>query len=576
VAAVDQPLTRVDPVTYAVVRNGLIAAGRAAFTAFKRTAMHPLIYEMHDFAVSVYDDRLNLIADSADLPALSGSLGETVPSMVAAIGRENLGPGDVLLCNLPHLQGMHPPDGILVEPVFVDGEIAAFMVLRSHMGDVGGASIFPTTTTEVFQEGLLLPPLKLVEAGVTNDLVVRIIGANSRLPDVTVGDFLGGVAGVRIGAAALRTLIERYGVETYHAVVDELLDHGERTARHGVEQIPDGVYTAESALDDNGVLAGVPVPVKVTVTVAGSDLIVDTTGSAPQQAAPINCHHVLTQASARFALKTFATPGIPANSGEHRVLTTIAPEGSMFNPAPTAASFFASRPVAHLVELIFVALAQALPGEAPAMSGCDLAATHSLIRNPRSGRFTFSVGVSAPGHGARQGGDGPSALNLRGGAGVLAVAAEVLEQRFSIVRHRYELVPDSGGPGRWRGGLGMETEQEYLSDGLGFIGSYMSSGAGPILGLAGGRGPSRMNGIRYYAGTDKELAPPNCRADNLPIAPGDRAISWTAGGGGYGDPLERDVAAVAQDVKNDYVTRERALEDYGVAVAADGTARRVR
>jgi N-methylhydantoinase B len=568
VSAVEAPA--LDAVTFSVVRHGLIAAARKAYTAFKRTGMLPLIYEGGDFAVSLFDDRLNLIAEAAALPLFAGALGNTVPRTVEEIGRDRLRPGDTLLTNIPYLHGSHPPDVVLIEPVFFEERPVAFVALRGHMGDLSGDSFIATSTTEVFQEGLLLPPLKLYDAGELNETVVSIVRANSRLPATTVGDFLAGAGALRAGTAALQALLGKHGTDTYYAVVDEILDHGERIARQGVERIPDGVYTAEGALDDNGVARGVPVPLRVTVTVEGSHMTIDTTGSAGQQAGPYNCPMAYTQAIARMCLKTLATPDIPSNGGEHRVVTVVAPEGTIFNPTPTAPSFLSAITTIHLAELILHALAPALPDEIPAMSGSDLGGVVCLLRHPRTGRYGVSMYVGGSGFGARRGRDGTSAIYARQASDLQTVPLEVLEARYPTIRVRYELDQDSGGPGRWRGGLGMVEEEEFLSDGLAAMTADKTSGASPIAALDGGRSPKRLNGVIFYYGSDHEVGPPSCKRSHLAIAPGDRYLSWTAGGGGFGDPLERDPELVARDVRDEYVSPASAIADYGVVLGPAG------
>jgi N-methylhydantoinase B len=567
--------TAVDPVTFAVLRHGLIATAEKTFSTFRRAALLPLIYEGGDFAVSLFDDRLNLVADAASIPLFTASLVDALGDIVDGVGRDSLAPGDVLLTNLPSLNGSHAADGIIVEPVFLHGRLVAFMALRAHMGDVGGDSFAPTATTEVFQEGLLLPPLKLYRAGVLNGAIVEIIKANSRLPEATAGNALAAAGSLRIGSAALRTKIERYTLDTYYAVIDELLDHGERIARAGVERIPDGVYSATGAMDDDGVTLGVPVPLAVTVTVEGSELTVDTTGSAAQQQGPINTHFVYTKAAARLALKTLAASSIPPNSGEYRGLTVVAPPGSVFNPAPTAASYLSVRSTMQLIEMILFALAPALPDEVPAMAAADMGIALALLRKERAGGAT-SWGLNATplgsGFGARRGADGPSALYIRQACDLRSFPLEVLESRHPALKVRCELDRDSGGPGRWRGGLGMVEEQQLLAPGIGAMGSERTSGAAPISGLEGGLPPRRQNGVRFYYGSDHELGPPSCKRSKLPIAPGDRYLGWTAGGGGFGDPLERDPAAVARDVLNDYVSPDAAYHDYGVVIGDDRTA----
>jgi N-methylhydantoinase B len=566
----DSIRTSIDPITFAVVRHGLIAANRLAATALERSAMMPLIYEGHDYATSYFDSRGELLAESSGHPLFAGSLTFTVPAVIEAVGPDRLRPGDMLVTNLPHLNGSHPADGVLVEPVFVEGEIVGYFSARAHMGDIGGLAAFPANTVESLQEGLMLPPMKFAEAGKLDEKIIEIIRANSRTPEVTAGDFLATSAAVRTGAEAVRVLVAKYGVASYRAITDEILDHGERLVRRGLESIPDGVYAAEGALDDNGVELGRPVALRVTVTVEGSNMTIDLTGSAPEQHAPINSPWPYTQAIAHMALKTLTSPDIPCNAGERRALTLIAPEGSIFNSRPGAASFRAVQPASLLSELILHAVAPACADRVPAMSGVDGASVNALLDHPDSARPSVMVYVGGHGQGAKNGADGGNALAYRMSCGVRLEPTEVVEARHPVIRHRLELDQDSGGAGKWRGGLGVINETEYLSTGVGGTGGDISSGATAISGLCGGAGPRRQNGVISYYGSDHELGPPSCKRSDLPISAGDRVLSWTAGGGGYGEPHERPIAAVVMDVENEYISRGAAKDIYGVAIRENG------
>jgi N-methylhydantoinase B len=271
-----------------------------------------------------------------------------------------------------------------------------------------------------------------------------------------------------------------------------------------------------------------------------------------------------------MVLKTLATPDIPSNSGEHRALTLVAPEGSIFNPTPTAPACLSCLTATQLGDLILDALAPALPDEIPAPSNGDIVGFMALLVHPKTQRMGVSSLTVATGLGAKRGADGPSALFGRQASGLQTEPLEVLEARYPTVRRRYELDPDSGGPGTWRGGLGLVEEQEYYAHGMGTMMAVRTSGAWPVLGLEGGLPPKRLNGVVAHPGTDRELGPPNCMQAGFPLAPGDRYIAWTAGGGGFGDPLGRDPEAVRWDVKNGYVSPESARDVYGVVLDAAG------
>lgn len=560
--------TKLDPITFAVVRNGLISAARDMYWVFKRTTMLPILYEYNDFGMSIYDDRLNLVAEAPGLPIFAGSLDDCIARTLEEIGgKDNVEPGDVLINNHPYLTAGQPADAALIEPIFYEDKLIGFGALRAHMGDFGAKGPYPTDATEVYQEGILFPGLKLYETGRLNDVLIKILKANSRIPAETAGNVLAGAGAVRAGGRAIKELVGKYGLDTYYAAVEELLDHGERMAREGLAQIPDGTYTAEDYLDDDGVRFGEPVKMAVAVTIEGSDIIVDTTGSAEQQVGPVNCPWGYTLTTARFSLKRLVTPDIPPNGGEHRTLRVIAPERTLFNPITPAASFIGWLTSLRLADMIVSALAPALPDRIPAENAGDLVGILAYLKHPQTGRWCFFWDDGGIGHGAKKDRDGMNALIHPISAGIEYLPAELLETRMPVVKRKHELVTDSGGPGEFRGGLGACAEYVVQSDGIA-VAICDKTKASKIRGLAGGLGPPEQNAILVYAGTDKEMRLGK-KADFM-LSDGDTIISRPAGGGGYGDPRKRDPEKVAWDVRNDYVSREAAEEVYGVALRQDG------
>jgi N-methylhydantoinase B len=566
-----------DPITFAVLRNSLLSASREMFSVFKRTTMLPVLYESNDFGMSIYDARLNLVAESPGLPLFVGSLDHCIAVTLEEIGgAETLSDGDVLVNNHPYLTAGHPADMVLIEPVFHDGTLVAYSALRAHMGDFGAKGLYPTDSTDLFQEGTIFPALKLYEAGELNELILKIVRANSRLPLETVGNILAGVGALRAGSRVIRDVVSRYGAETYYQVVDALLDHGERVARLGLEQVADGTYEFEDFIDDDGVRLGEPVHIRCSVTIKGSDMTVDLTGSDPEQLGPINTPWGYSLTACRYVLKRLVTPEIPPNGGEHRVLTLIAPEGSVFNPVPPAACHLGWLGALRITELVVDALAPALPERIPAENSGDILEIVGLLRDPRTSRWSMFEDAGPLGHGAVQGKDGMSALHHPIQAGVQNYPAELLETRMPVLRWRQELLQDSGGPGQWRGGLAAIGEYELLGEGA-LIAIADKSTASHVRGLFGGQGPPQRNEIVMFPGTDKELR--LGKRSDVPVAAGDRIVSRPAGGGGYGPPHERDPELVRQDVLNGYVSREAAESVYGVAftagdeIDADATAR---
>lgn len=561
--------TKLDPITFAVVRNGLISAAMEMYWVYKRTTMLPVLYEYNDFGMSIYDDRLNLVAEAPGLPIFSGSLDDCIERTLAEVGgAESLVEGDILLNNHPYLTAGQPADAALIEPIYHEGNLIGYGALRAHMGDLGAKGPYPTNSTEVYQEGILFPGVHLYRAGVLDEVVVKILKANSRIPAETAGNVLAGAGALRAGSRVLRQLVDKYGTETYYAAIDELLDHGERVAREGIAAIPDGEYVAEDYLDDDGVTPDVPVKVVCKVTIEGSNMTIDTTGSAPEQLGPVNCPWGYTLCTGRFSLKRLVAPDIPPNGGEQRPLTVIAPEGSLFNPVPPAATFISWITSLRLADLVVSALAPAMPDKIPAESAGDLCGILAYLKHPETGRFCFFWDDGGIGHGAKDGADGMNALIHPISAGIEYLPAELLETRMPVVKNRHELTQDSGGPGEFRGGLGSAAEYEIQGSGVAVAISDKGK-ASVTKGMNGGMSPPEQNAVLVYAGTDRELR--LGKKSDFYLEAGDIVVSKPTGGGGFGDPMKRDPEKVAMDVRNEYVSRESAESHYGVVLKPDGS-----
>ncbi|TQK72440.1 hydantoinase B/oxoprolinase family protein [Nocardioides sp. SLBN-35] len=556
-----------DPVSVAVIRASIESIAREVFVTFKRTALLPVIYEVNDFSVSVFDDRLNLIGDAPGLPEFVGSLDEAVRAMVGDF-EDDLGPGDCLIVNDPYLTGAHSADVALVVPaVGDDGGIVGFVAIRAHVGDLGAKNTYPSDSTNMYEEGLILPPTRLQRAGVVDRAVHRIIGANSRLPRETFGNMLAAGRACADGAARLSTLVDKYGKATYHAAIDQLLDQTEQAVREAIEAIPDGDYGHAEYLDDNGVGCE-PVRVEVTVRVRGSEIVIDTTGSAPEQAGPINATLPQTVAACRLALKRLTTENTyPTNSGDTRALTVIAPAGSLYNPNPPAPTYLMGWTVGRLGDVIVHAMASALPDQFPAQNGGDAVAVTGGHTDAATGRVTFFADAAPVGYGATHDADGEDALLHVHLAGAELPAAEIWEARMPIVKRRTALVTDSGGAGRFRGGLGTISEWEFLDGAeLSLVGDKMS--AAEPLGVAGGCASTVRNRIEIVDRDGNRRVLP--KSGGAPLQEGDRVLVTGGGGGGHGDPLTRDPERVLADVRSGAVSAAAAAAVYGVVLTDDG------
>jgi N-methylhydantoinase B len=556
-----------DPVTFAVIRNGLSSAVREMYTIFKRTAMLPILYEFNDFGMSMFDRDVNLVADAPGIPVFIGSLDGAVTDSVAGVGGvEALRPGDIILNNHPYLTAGQPADAALIQPIFFEGEVIGYSALRGHMGDVGAKGPYPADSTDIWQEGVLFPAIKLYKEGELNEELLTIVRANSRLPHETVGSILAGASSVAACTRKVQAVVAKYGLDLYHATTAQILDHGERTARAAIERIPDGTYVVEDQMDDDGVDMR-PIQLRVAVTVAGSEVTIDVTGSDGTRTGPMNCPLGYTISTCRFALKRVTTPFLPASAGESRILTVVAPEGCVFNPVPPAPTFLGAYTSLRLSDMIVHALSQAVPDEMPAQNGGDLVAVLAYLRHPQTGRWSFFFDLGGPGHGAIKGHDGMNALIHPIEAGCEVPPLEVLENRMPVLKTRFELVPDSGGPGQYRGGLASRQDWEFLSDGL-CVAICDKTHASDVLGVAGGQSPPYRNSITLFPGTERERR--MGKVSDIPVSAGDVCALAPAGGGGYGDPLERDPEAVAHDVREEYVSLGQAREAYGVALTEAG------
>src|SRR3954452_3334186 len=320
----------VDPIVTEVVRHGLNSAARQMKRALMRTAFSPIIYEVLDFAVALYDDRVRLLAQAPSLPMFMGRLRFCVEAAVAAVGgADALEPGDVVLYNDPYGTGSHPQDAAVVAPAFLDGELVGYAAIKAHWLDVGGKEPYSTDTVDLFQEGTIFPGVKLVRRGELVDDVYRMILGNSRVPQLVAGDVNAELVGVATGVKALLAVVRQHALPTFRAAVERIFDHGEAVVRSYFERLPDGVYRACGQLDDDGV-SDDPVTFEIAVTVDGSDLTVDFSNAPEQRPGPVNCTLPKTVAISRVAVGMLAGAGEPPNEGHQRPIQVITRPGTLF------------------------------------------------------------------------------------------------------------------------------------------------------------------------------------------------------------------------------------------------------
>ena len=551
----------VDPITLAVVQNNLISVANGMQETAFRCAVTPLMYEIRDCAFSLLDADMGVVAQSHGLIGFLGSLGPATKNCVAIVGRENLKPGDVVISTVPHITGSHSPDVMLFTPIFYRGELFGYAATKTHVNDLGAKSYFPTDSMSIYEEGLHIPPIRIYKAGNLLPEVWEIIKWNSRAPDLVWGDMQAQISGCHFAEKRVKELLDKYGIETVIACIEEMYNYAERMTRQAIQEMPDGTWTAEDYLDNNGIDLDKPILMKVTATIQGSDITMDFTGSAPEQIGPMNATWIGTLSGARGAIKALTTPELPANEGCFRPVKVIAPYGSVYNPSTTAPCFLGFEISSRIIDLINKALYQVLPEKIPACSGGDFCGIGYYGVDPETGKHWMTLVPCVIGQGADLFSDGENFLHPHDISSAKNAPTEVLESVFPIIVDKVEFIQDSGGAGKHRGGVGSATHIRLPAPTTFF--SFIEKSKTPHWGLDGGK-----EGLRNYAlvrskdkGEFEVLKTPGIK-----LGEGDSVIATAGGGGGYGNPLEREPEVIREDVINGYVSVEHAKQDYGVVI----------
>ncbi|MFF0770739.1 hydantoinase B/oxoprolinase family protein [Nonomuraea wenchangensis] len=555
---------RLDGATVEVIRNYLVSVGEQMRRTLVRAAFNPVIYEVLDFGISIYNADLDLTAEAAGITSFLGANDYAIVKGVEYVGRDNLAPGDVYLLNYPYWSGAHSYDAMLFAPVFRDGHDgpAAYLAVRAHWMDLGAkAPGYVLDSTDMHQEGLIFPGTKIVSRGEVVRDIIELIRFNSRLPDLTIGDFHAQLAALRTGENRLAQVWEKFGGDTVDQAIRQIIEHGERVARKAVAALPDGTWTAADYCDDDGITDDL-IRMEVKVTIDGDRMEVDFNGSDGAVLGPVNLPIGATESLAKATFKELTTAREPSNAGHYRALTVKADPGNFFNAQYPVATFTQWSGIVAF-ELLHKALAQVLDG-IPASSGGDEPGFMALGHDPRTGSDFVISNNEGIGWGAHKDHDGANAQQHPSQSVVRNTPIEVLEHKSTVFHERLELIPDSGGAGRHRGGVGVLRQVRYLADGE-VLSMKKKSKTRPWA-LDGGQEPEPSEMV-LWPGTDRAKRVGMYRAT---MRAGDRFVNRTAGGGGYGDPLDRDPAAVVADVLDGYVSAQAAERIYGVVVDASG------
>jgi N-methylhydantoinase B len=560
---------KLDPVTLEVIRNALPAVANEMAADLQRTSYNMMIYEVRDFCTALVDTQGQLIAQNVGgVSHFVADLGVVITDGLKRYGSKGFRPGDVIITNHQAVAGQHLNNIVVYMPYFYRGELLLFAMVRAHWIDVGGMSTgfgAGPTVADPWQEGLQLDQLKIYEAGALNETLYRVLKDNIRFPESSLGDMKSQMAACRLAARRMDELLGKYGKDTILAAIAQIFDETERKCRNVVRTLADGIYEASAALDDDGVIHDEPVRIHARVIVAKGSMTIDLSGCSAERKAAINSR---TYAGARVAYKALTGPLEPVNEGSFRALNVIIPEGNIMMarfPAPMSGW---SAIVPTVVDTIVAALAKAMPDRVPAgHHGLLGGAVVFFGVHPKTGRRFVVQSLEGGGWGGRPHEDGESATVSVCQGDVRNGSIEGIELKCPVVVESRALRTDSGGAGKFRGGLGIDTRVRNLVEGRWNFEQTRRSKC-PPWGLWGGK-PGEAGGYLLRRAEENDFRPMG--GSHIPVPVKSEAIVRTGGGGGWGDPLDRSPALVRDDVIEELISRAAAERDYGVVLRDDLT-----
>ena len=555
---------KLDAVTLEVLRNALPAVANEMAADLQRTSYNMMIYEVRDYCTALLDTKGELISQNVGgVSHFVADLGVLVVDGMKRYGSDGFKPGDVVITNHQAVAGQHLNNVVIYMPYFYKGELLMFCMVRAHWIDVGGQSTgfgAGATVADPWLEGLQLDQLKIYEEGRLNETLYRVIKDNIRFPESSLGDMKSQMAACRLAARRMDELFDKYGKETILAAISQIFDETEQKCRNVVAQLPDGIYEAEASIDDDGLIRDEEVPIRVKITIKGSDMIIDLSGCSAERKAAINSR---TYAGARVAYKALTGPLDPVNEGSFRALKVVIPEGNIMMakfPAPMSGW---SAIVPTVVDTIVVALAKAMPDRVPAGHHGLLGGSVVFFGlHPKTKRRFIVQSIEGGGWGGRPFEDGESATVSVCQGDVRNGSIEGIELKCPVLVESRALRQDSCGAGKYRGGLGLDMKVRNLVEGKWNFERTRRSKC-PPWGIAGGAAGEPGGNLLKLPG---EKAFKWITGANIPVPLNSLAIVRTGGGGGWGDPLERDAALVAADAAEGLISRRAAHELYGVVL----------
>jgi len=552
----------VDPVTLEVIKGALIYTAEEMGIILRNSAYSPNIKERMDFSCTIFDGKKRLVAQAEHIPVHLGSMQLAVQNGLEKFKGE-LEEGDMLLLNDPYISGTHLPDLTLIHPIFYNGEIIAYAANKAHHSDVGGKSpgSMAGDATEIFQEGIIIPPVKLVKRRKVDRELTNLILSNVRTPHARLGDLRAQIAANLRGEKRVLELIKKYGIETFEAAVEKIMDYSEKRIRNEIKRMPKESCSAEDYLENTGT-TNKRVKIKVTVTVKEDELIIDYTGTDKQVDGPVNAVLGVTLSGVYYVLRCLTDPSIPMNAGCFRPIRVKVPKGCLMNPVPPA-------PVAggnvetsqRNVDVLLKAFSKIIPEKVCA--ACQGTMNNVCVGGLKDGKgeaWTFYETI-AGGFGGRYGMDGVDAVHSHM-TNTMNTPIEAIETIYPLRFLTYKLREDSGGPGKWRGGVGLERSWMLLASSA-VLSVLAERTKIPPWGLFGGKPGAKGEYYLIKANGKRVKLKSKC---TVKMEKGDIFMVRTPGGGGYGNPFERNPELVLRDVINGLVSPESAQKDYGVVI----------
>lgn len=563
---------KLDPITFEVVRSSFDYITKMMSQTLQKISFSPIMYDQVDFSNALFDDQANLIGQTTNVPVHLAAMHHCVNAAVNTF-QNDFDEGDVVILNDPYRGGTHNMDVTFVTPVFWEGKLIAYACSRGHWQDMGGkaASSESPTAVHIAEEGLRLPPTKIFIKNEPVTWLIDIIRNNTRAPYFIDGDIRAHIGALNTAQKHFFELVEKYGEETVRACMTEALDYTERRTRAAIKKLPNGVYEAEDYIDADGV-NNHAIYVRATVTIEDEDITVDLTGSSPTVDGPVNYPFAGTCSGVYFGLKFFLDPDAPPNAGMYRPIHIIVPENTVFNPRWPAPVYYGNLITSEKVaDLIWQCLEKAIPEQIVGMPYADCNPISWGVVNAREGVSDTFGELPPGGWGGTPFGDGMSATYSRHG-NCMDFSPEQMELLYPVVCTEREFKMDSAGAGKYRGGLGIQVSWRLLQNATMNVGMGRSRFGPP--GVCGGKdgmpssvilnmGTAEEKVIGGYTEDHEYLM---TMFDNYPMKAGETVTMITQGGGGYGNPSERDPALVKKDVENEVISKRAAQEIYGISI----------